>query len=127
MMKLEMRNFEVNDASVGSATAFKNGVLAINTAELGELLLRDQDQFESVDIALAKPGDKIRIIHILDAIEPRIKLDEEVSAYPGFLAAPRRVGSGVTCRLSGISVLTCAEFREYGPYSMMGPMKALSI
>ena len=119
-MKLNMKSYGVKDAFLGTETRFADGVLTIHTKELEKRLLLDEDQIESVDIALAKPGNKTRIIHILDAIEPRIKEGGGASTFPGLLGPPHRVGHGVTNRFAGMSVLTCAEFPEYDPDSMMG-------
>ncbi|MDI7258471.1 MAG: glycine/sarcosine/betaine reductase component B subunit [Thermodesulfobacteriota bacterium] len=119
-MILNMKSYEAKDAFLGTETRFTNGVLTIHSKELQERLLQDEDQIESVDLALAKPGNKTRIIHILDAIEPRIKEGGGASPFPGLLGPPHRVGHGVTNRLAGMAVLTCAEFPEYDPDSMMG-------
>lgn len=124
-MNLRIKSFEVKDTLFANNTSFERGVLTINREELQHLLLQNGNQFEAVDLALAKPGQRCRILHILDAIEPRMKLEGGSSPFPGFLGPPQRAGSGVTCKVSGMAVLTCAEFPEYDPDSMMGANEAI--
>ncbi|MBI4286689.1 MAG: hypothetical protein HY670_12445 [Chloroflexi bacterium] len=124
-MALNMRSFRVEDACFGKKTAFANGVLTINRKDLQTLLAADAGTVESVGVALAKPGENTRIIHILDAIEPRAKTASEITAFPGFLGPPLQAGSGVTSRLEGMAVLTCGEFPEWGADLQMGANEAI--
>jgi glycine reductase len=57
---------------------------------------------------VARPGESIRVLHILDAIEPRCKRDEG-QVFPGFFGQPGPAGSGVTHALDGMTVLVCGE------------------
>lgn len=123
-MRLKMVNYKVNSANFGENTAYRGGTMTINQAELRNHLLEDK-RLQNVELDLALPGEKTRVIHILDAIEPRLKPDQSVSAYPGFLSLPYRVGSGTTMCLAGMTVLICAEFPEFDANSMMGANEAI--
>ncbi|MBI4285510.1 MAG: hypothetical protein HY670_06375 [Chloroflexi bacterium] len=119
-MVLNLRSFRVEDVRFGAETAFAGGILTINKKELQARLLAGSDAVESVDVALAKPGDRTRIIRILDAVEPRTKLEKDASPFPGFIGPPYQAGRGHTVRLANTAIITTASFPEYMPDSHMG-------
>src|SRR5262249_38033901 len=63
-------------------------------------------------IDVAHPGEPTRIVHVLDAIEPRVKTAGSGVAFPGFLGSAKTVGEGSTSRLEGFSIVQTAEFPE---------------
>jgi glycine reductase len=67
---------------------------------LGEPARRD-----GVAVEVVPPGSPVRVTHVLDAVEPRIRPD-------GRAAFPRegRAGEGRTNRLDGVVVLSCLDF-----------------
>lgn len=103
-MKLRMATFQVSRIEPANRTAWENGILFVKFEELRELILKDQI-FSDVSVDLAYPGEKTRIIHVLDAVEPRVKVEGPSHCFPGFLGPPRTVGEGTTHRLSGMAVL----------------------
>jgi glycine reductase len=107
-MRLEIGDFQVNDVLLGSKTDFADGVLTVNEQELRAKLLED-NCFRDVEIAVARPGSSTRIHNIVDVVEPRIRVSDVGSDFPGILAAPRTVGEGLTHRLAGVSVVEVSE------------------
>ena len=103
-MRLDMATFPVLAVETARTTSWDNGILAVDLKAVRELILKD-DVFQDVAIEIVYPGEKARIIHVLDAVEPRVKVKGDSSCFPGFLGPPRTVGSGITNRLSGIAVL----------------------
>ena len=131
-MKLKLGTFEVKDVVAADRTYFEKNILYINVEEIRSRILKDS-AFEDVKVDIVKPGEEKRIIHVLDTLEPRIKLDEGMSAFPGQDATmPYTVGSGTTYRLKGVTVMESAELpwraggllipRE-GIVDMVGPGK----
>lgn len=102
-MKLEMDYFDVTDVQFGRKTAYAPGLLTINKNELIDLITQDK-RLASVDIEIARPGERTRITNILDILEPRIKEDFD-DYYPGMLGPIRRAGEGKTNVLRGAAVL----------------------
>ncbi len=45
----------------------------MNTDELKAYLLEDSP-FQDIEIDVARPGEKTRIVHALDVVEPRVKV-----------------------------------------------------
>jgi sarcosine reductase len=106
-MNLEMQSFRVTDVRFRAATAWREGVLWLDRDALAAHL-REDTRLARVGIEIARPGESVRIIHVLDAVEPRIKVSGGPD-FPGFLGRPELVGSGRTHRLDGVAVLTTCD------------------
>jgi len=106
-MRLELATFPVRDVRFGTRTQLADDTLAIDRDTLLLLVKREASFFRSVEADIARPGDRTRIIHVIDAIEPRFKIaPEDAPTFPGFLGSPEVTGSGRTHRLDGVAVLT---------------------
>jgi len=103
-MKLTMKTYQVERVESANRTAWEKEILYINFYELRALILRDE-VFTDVSIEVAYPGEKTRIIHVLDAVEPRVKVEGPSGCFPSFLGPPETAGQGVTHRLSGVALL----------------------
>ena len=73
-MRLELATFPVTDVRFGSRTRLADGVLEVDRDEILALAGREATFFGSVGVEVARPGERTRIIHVLDAIEPRVKV-----------------------------------------------------
>ena len=103
---LEVGWFDVADVRAGAETALAGGVLTVDIEELEELLA--DDLFASVSVDIVRPGDSVRIINAIDAVEPRIKVDPAGSDFSGMLGLPRPAGLGVTNAMTGVAVVETA-------------------
>lgn len=110
-MSLKLGIFKVQDAQFGSKTNFENRMLTINKPEL-LTAIEDDSCFKKMDIEIVKPGESTRIIHVLDAVQPRFKVSGG-SAFPGMTGKMKLAGTGVTHCLEGSAVLVSCE-REKG-------------
>ena len=104
-MLLELASYRVRDVRFGRRTGLRDGVLHIDRAEM-EAMLADDPALGSVHVELARPGESVRIVHIMDAVEPRVRVSAPGTDFPGFLSPPFTVGQGRTHRLDGVAVLT---------------------
>ena len=70
-------------------------------------LLREPEAVEGVGVGveIVPPGSSVRVTHVLDAVEPRIRPDGR-AAFP----TDGRAGEGRTNRLDGVVVLSCLDF-----------------
>ena len=82
----------------------------MNADEVRALVLED-DRIADVVLEIAAPGDSARIIHCLDAAEPRAKIGDGV-VFPGILGDVDTVGTGETIRLAGMSVLGSSRYPQ---------------
>ena len=68
-------------------------------------LLREPEPLEGVSVEIVRPGEPVRVTHVLDAVEPRIRPDGR-PAFP----TEGKAGEGRTNRLDGVVVLSCLDF-----------------
>lgn len=107
-MKLTRQYFDVKDVVFGNKTSFEGGVLTISKQELQDQAAPLCKAVESVDFDIVKPGENARIIHLLDTLQPMVKVGGEGAQYSGFFGSPQTVGDGVTNLLSGFTVMESA-------------------
>jgi glycine reductase len=120
------RKIPVSDIGFASPTRLENGILFIDIDELTGLL-RSAPNIRDVKLAIARPGESVRIIPVKDVIEPRASLIPEVPVFPGMLSAwdpdADGIDSGEIVSLSGMVVTTVGSivgFQE-GLIDMSGP------
>jgi sarcosine reductase len=127
-MRLEIESVDIKDIRAATKTYASNGVLFIDIKELEELILRDP-RIKSVDINLVYPGDNIRVLNLLDVIQPRCKIDQADADFPGFIGKMQTAGRGRTRSLRGVAVLVsnpCTQRKENGLLDMAGPIGEMS-
>lgn len=127
-MRLEIESIEIRDLQPGPKTQAKDGCLRVNCKELEELILKDP-RIRSVEIHLVSPGQNIRILNLLDVIQPRCKIDRTDADFPGFVGKMQTAGSGRTRSLRGLAVLVsnpCTNRTENALLDMAGPISEMS-
>ncbi len=102
-MKLEIQSIDIHDVQPGPKTHAKNKVLYVNLKELEEILVKD-GRIKSVEIHLVYPGDKIRMVNLMDVVQPRCKIDKVEADFPGFIGRLQLAGEGRTRSLRGVTV-----------------------
>lgn len=124
-MKLQIDSIDIKDMCIGPKTYVSDHILHINLRELEEIILRDR-RIESVGLDLVYPGDRVRIVNVVDVIQPRCKIDQEDGDFPGWLGRLRIAGEGKTRSLRGVSIVLsnrCSK-RPYSPIIDMFGMGA---
>lgn len=111
-MKLEIGNFYVRDIVFGDRLFYQDGVLTIQKEEALEFIKQD-DRITEAELYIVKPGDKVRLCPVKEAIEPRVRPDGR-SAFPGYTGDLAPAGSGVTHALKNCSVLVVG--RHWGGF-----------
>ncbi len=91
----------------GDALSFHDGVLTIDKEEALKFICEDE-RITEAELYIAKPGDKIRMCPVKEAIEPRTRLDGR-SLFPGYIGDLARAGEGVTYALKNCSVLVVGK------------------
>lgn len=110
-LRLELARYDVTDVRWGPRTALERSGLTLDRAALERLLLQDA-RLAAVALDLARPGEAVRVIHVVDLIEPRAKTAGGASIFPGLLGPVAAVGQGRTHRLAGVGVLIAAALPE---------------
>lgn len=106
--KLIRQYYEITDAVFAEKTSLENGVLYISKEELRQEVEPMLKAVKSVDFEIVKPGENTRIIHILDTLQPMVKIEGEGGQYPGYFSDPVMTGTGRTNLLSGFTVMESA-------------------
>jgi hypothetical protein len=79
-------------------------VLGVELA-LIHALAEAEEALEGVDVDVVAPGEAVRITHVLDAVEPRIRPDGR-AVFP----TDGKAGKGVTNRIHDAAVISCLDF-----------------
>ena len=109
--RLEIGSFPVRRLAFASRTAYENGTLFIDGAEL-QARIAEPAVVADVAVHLAHPGESCRIVHVLDAVSPMVKVAGPSTVYPGFLGDALPSGRGRTHVLTGAAVLVSGTFPE---------------
>jgi glycine reductase complex component B subunit alpha and beta len=127
-MKLELRRFKITSAQFGDVTRIENGGLFVNKQELVAVLNKDH-LFADVDVKIVRPGENVRIVHIMDSVQPRLKLSGGTTPFPGALGAVEMAGTGATNVLDGVALLQTGQRQgiQEGIVDMAGPGAAYSM
>ncbi len=117
---------EVRELDLGERTSYCAGRLTVGEERARELL-RDPALSE-VRLACAAPGDSVRIVGVLDAIQPCSKGPGGGGVFPGLLGPAMPVGRGETHVLRGAAVLAAGYLprAQEAIIDMSGPAAPLS-
>lgn len=107
-MKLELRRINIKNIELGNETSVKDGVLTVNKEGLINKLKEDE-RIKEVELAVARPGEKVRIIPVKDVIEPRVKIEGEGNGFPGVTTKMAQLGDGKVNVLHGAAVVTVGD------------------
>ena len=124
-MRLELGLTHIKDVRFGARTEIDGGLLRVGRDALVQLL-EQEPLFERVEIELANPGESCRIIHVLDVLEPRYKING--ANFPGALDDFALVGDGRTRALKNVAVVETTQLaeRSRSVIDMRGPAAELS-
>jgi glycine reductase len=103
-MRLEVGSVHVRDVQLDGRIALDNHVLTIDGDELRRLVLEDS-HFVDARVSVVRPGESVRLVNVLDVVEPRWKVRGAGGVFPGFVSPSVTVGDGRTHRLAGVAVV----------------------
>ena len=107
-MALTLAIHPISDIQFGEKLGLHESVLTINSDDLRKIVLEDSS-IDSVDFAIARPGESCRAGPIFDIVEPRAKAPGGNPDWPGILGAPQTAGVGTTHVLQGAAVTALRE------------------
>jgi glycine reductase len=138
-MRLEMGSFPVTDIVFGPATRYDAGRFTVDREAVLAAVKQDP-RIATAELAIARPGESVRIWPVRDVIEPRVKVEGPGVCYPGICGRDiATVGRGRTHRLAGMGVVEVSSVNWHdaggdfvethldmsGPYSEMYPYRKL--
>ena len=116
----------VDSVAIGDAISYADGRLTVSASE-AEALVADP-ALGSTRVTWASPGDAVRIVKVLDAVEPRTKGEGGGGVFPGFLGPARAQGRGTTHVLRGAAVVAAGYLprAQEAVVDLSGPAAAMS-
>ncbi|HEX2272790.1 MAG TPA: glycine/sarcosine/betaine reductase component B subunit [Acidimicrobiales bacterium] len=116
----------VTSGAMGDGTSYADGRLTVSAPE-AESVLADPT-LAGVRVTWASPGDPVRIVKVLDAVEPRTKGPGGGGIFPGFLGPARAQGRGTTHVLRGATVVAAGHLprAQEAVVDMSGPAAGMS-
>jgi len=123
---LTLHSHRVTAVDLGPATRFVAGRLTVSQQD-AQFLFQDP-ALASVRVSWVSPGESVRIVKVLDAVEPRTKGPGGDGIFPGFLGPVAVVGTGETHRLDGVAVIAAGYLprAQEAVIEMAGEPTALS-
>jgi sarcosine reductase len=117
----------VREVRFASATGFADGVLTVAPDEAAALSFT-HPALASVRLSWASPGESVRIVKVLDAVEPRTKGRDGGGVFPGFIGPACPQGRGETHVLRGAAVVAAGYLprAQEGLVDLSGPAAPLS-
>jgi glycine reductase complex component B subunit alpha and beta len=109
--RLEIGLFPVQHLTFAAQTAFESGTLCIDHVALLQAIA-EPHAIGEIEVHVAHPGESCRIVHVLDAVAPLVKVQGRSTAYPGFFGTTVPAGHGRDHRLHGMAILVCGTFPE---------------
>jgi glycine reductase len=106
-VKLTIKKYNVREIVFGEESKFDEGILCVCKKDLVEKAVKGIEGFE-IEVRKAAPGEKTRIVHVMDAIKPSYK--KGGGAFSGWRDINREAGTGTTSQLEGIALLQTCEF-----------------
>ena len=107
-MQLTLAKHPISDIRFGAGMKLDGAVLNVDTDELRRTVLEDEN-INSVDFDVVRPGEPCRAGPIFDVIEPRAKAPDSGVDFPGILGPATTAGIGTTHVLTGAAVSVLAE------------------
>jgi len=116
----------VRQVAEGDETTYRDGVLTVSTEQATAVVA--DPALGQVRLAWASPGQSIRLVKVLDCIEPRTKGPGGGGIFPGFLGPSRPQGQGFTHVLGGCAVVAAGHLprAQEGVVDMSGPLAPMS-
>jgi sarcosine reductase len=117
---------EVRELDLGEHTSYDAGHLTVGEESVRDLLRAPA--LADVRLACASPGDSVRIVGVLDAVQPCSKGPGGGGVFPGLLGPAMPVGRGETHVLRGAAVLAAGYLprAQEAVIDMSGPAAPLS-
>ena len=126
-MDFELAHYPVQALSWGTTTEYRDGELVVNRDALRAELLAEP-LIDDVELSIVVPGERARVLHVVDIVEPRWKAPERGNPFPGSLGPLAQCGIGRTHALDGVAVVTSGSLprSEEAIIDMCGPGSELS-
>jgi hypothetical protein len=114
---LEIATFAIDEVVEGTLTGRDGATLRVSLPQLA--VGAGEPALAEATVEVVRPGDRVRITNVLDAVVPDVRADDPAASFPGVLGgtwvddAHPRIN-----RLQGVTVLPACDWRGAG---LVGP------
>lgn len=108
---LEVASFVPNECVGGAVTRWTGGRLEIDLDAV-TAVGTNEPSIAEVRAWIVGPTDPVRIVNVLDAVEPAVKTADPKKTFPGALGPPALAGRGRTNRIDGVAVIPTCDWRK---------------
>jgi hypothetical protein len=116
--ELTVATFVVRGVSQGAETRWEDGQLSIDLGAI-ETSGSTVPGVRRMRAELVYPGQAVRLVNVLDAVDPAVKRDAPETTFPGLIGELAAAGVGVSHRLDGLAVLSLADVRATHDLSVL--------
>jgi hypothetical protein len=110
---LEIAAFAIDEVVEGTLTGRDGTTLLVASPQLA--VGAGQPALAEATVEVVRPGDRVRITNVLDAVVPDVRADDPASSFPGMLGGTWNEPSDPRIhRLSGIAVLPVCDWEASG-------------
>lgn len=110
----ELATFDVAEVVEGSTSSWSDASLTLCLRDLSEAAKEGLPALQDLNVRIVRPGDSVRIAHVLDAIVADVKASEPELTFPGVVGRLELAGRGRTNRLAGVGVLSVCDWAASG-------------
>jgi sarcosine reductase len=110
---LEVASFRPSVVDAGASTGWRGSELLVDMASVASRAAVEPG-IAAVEVGIVRPGERVRLLNVLDAVEPSVKAEDPDATFPGALGRLSVAGRGRTHRLDGVGVLPIADLRGAG-------------
>ena len=108
---LEIAAFAIDEVVEGALTGRDGTTLLVASPQLA--VGAGEPALAEATVEVVRPGDRVRITNVLDAVVPDVRADDPASSFPGVLGGTWNEPSDPRIhRLTGVAVLRSATGRR---------------
>ncbi len=107
-MRLKFGYFYVDRIEFSDVTEYSSGVLKVNKEEAINFLKEKDLGLVDIELKIAAPGDKIRMVPVKETVEARYKLDGS-PLFPGVTGDLTQAGDGTTYALKNCCITSVGK------------------
>lgn len=108
-LKLKRLYVDIENVVFDDKSFVDGHVLHLCREELMQVI--SDSVFSKIELSIAVPGSKCRILNMGDIVQPTLKLDDEDTTFPGVIGKMKTAGSGRSLMLRNVVISETAEVK----------------
>jgi glycine reductase len=113
---LAIATFAIDEVVEGTQTGRDGATLFVSPPQLA--VGAGEPALAEATVEVVRPGDRVRISNVCDAVVPDVRADDPAGTFPGALGGLTAAAPGTLHRLDGVAVLSSCDWQRAG---LVGP------